>query len=599
MIRKDDFQIVLNACGMEISLGLENGLKIQRFVHEVSGKNWLREEVDPFVVEVLGQKIPASAFSIEDVQALKDNKMECASVVLKAPAPLDLTAKVSLLSPVEGALQFLIQMSAQWPDRCPQEVFLHLPLFKAFGEKENKWYLSSCPERRPDGTSVMQTHDSFDMPICNVDPEQKYGFAMEMRDTNLYAECWNQLRNCDFLHMTEEEQLLENRILLRLPNAPLTDVFEANFYPLTDGWCEAFQGWKDRIRSKMDLKEYDREDLQWYKKVLYQHFTFAYSKEVFDYDTKLFNPERLIEDGKAFGGYDSVLLWFQYPRLGVDERKQWDFYRDIPGGLAGMRDFTRRCHKEGVRVFLPYKPWDIRYDETHEEITKQVVELIRETEIDGIWFDTMDQVPEGFREKIDAVRPGVVFCTEVHPAFISSIETITGHWDQFFDKVTMPHSYILRYLFPENNAPITSRWKVGESKDMLINRALFNGTGFAVWQDIFGAWLPFDDKQKAVLAKWKAQLLSHFDTYFGKDPIPMYPTLQKGLYANRFRADDGKETIYAVYNATNEPITGPILRVKNTTECTELWNDLKMEVKDGVVYGTIPPMTVYSLKFAD
>ena len=75
--------------------------------------------------------------------------------------------------------------------------------------------------------------------------------------------------------------------------------------------------------------------------------------------------------------------------------------------------------------------------------------------------------------------------------------------------------------------------------------------------------------------------------------------LQKGLYANRFRADDGKETIYAVYNATNEPITGPILRVKNTTECTELWNDLKMEVKDGVVYGTIPPMTVYSLKFAD
>ena len=83
-----------------------------------------------------------------------------------------------------------------------------------------------------------------------------------------------------------------------------------------------------------------------------------YSREVFDYETQRFDANKLLKAGLEFGGYDSVLLWYQYPRLGVDERKQWDFNRDIPGGMAGMRSFTQECHKQGVRVFLPYKPWD-------------------------------------------------------------------------------------------------------------------------------------------------------------------------------------------------------------------------------------------------
>lgn len=597
MIQKNAMQVSMDACGIQAVLDVEKGLKLKTFVHTAAHKDWLQQPVDLFVLKIGNQTLASSDFAIQDIQLLRDDAMECISVMLSAPQPFDLTARLALLSPVNGGLQLLIQLGTQWPDRCPEEVYMHLPLFSAFGEKENKWYLSSCPVKRPDGTSVMQLHDSFDMPICNIAPDQQTGFSMELRDTNLFAEAWNQLRNCDFLHMTEEEQLKNHSILLRLPNAPLTDVFEATFYPLTDGWCEAFQSWKNRIREKMDLREYEREDLLWYRTVLFQHFTFAYSKEVFNYDSLVFEPERLIENGKAFGGYDSVLLWYQYPRLGVDERKQWDFNRDIPGGLAGMRDFTRRCHQLGVRVFLPYKPWDIRFEETQQQIVENMVEVVRETEIDGIWFDTMDQVPEGFRERIDAVRPGVVFCTEVHPAFVKSIETITGHWDQFFDKVTMPHSYILRYLFPESNAPITSRWKVGDSKDMLINRALFNGTGFAVWQDIFGAWLPFSASQKATLCKWKKQLLDHFDTYFGKDPIPMYPTLQEGLYANRFRSDDGSETIYPVYNATEKPVSGPLMRVKDQAPCTELWRNAEIQVKDGIVWGTVQPMEVLSIRF--
>ena len=154
----------------------------------------------------------------------------------------------------------------------------------------------------------------------------------------------------------------------------------------------------------------------------------------------------------------------------------------------------------------------------------------------------------------------------------------------------MPEAFILRYIFPENNAPATNRWAVGKSKDNLINRCIFNGTGIAVWQDIFGAWLPFSPAHKKKLKHWKEILMAHLDTYFGKKPIPLVPTLQKNLYANRFVSDDGMEIIYSVYNAGCESISGALV------ECDpgyvlqgELWSGKVLEKKEGVIVGETAP----------
>ena len=263
-----------------------------------------------------------------------------------------------------------------------------------------------------------------------------------------------------------------------------------------------------------------------------------------------------------------------------------------------MKEFTRKTHAKGVRVFLPYKPWDIRSDECPESIINNMLRIVKETEIDGIWFDTMNSVPEGFRERIDAIRPGVLFCTEGHPALIKSIETITGHWDQFIE-FTMPRSNILRYLFPENNAPIASRWQVGEGKDRLISHAIYNGTGLATWQDIFGAWLPFSKEQKETLKKWKKILLDHFATYFCSKPIPCYPALQENLLINRFSSDDGSETIYSIYNGTNLPIEGALFEISPVhRKVKELWRDVQLSTQDAIVYGKINPHEVLIVSVA-
>ena len=72
-----------------------------------------------------------------------------------------------------------------------------------------------------------------------------------------------------------------------------------------------------------------------------------------------YKVEEFIEHGKKeFGGFDSVVLWLAYPILGISERNQTDVYRDMPGGLEGVRALTEVFHKHGIEVFMPFQPWD-------------------------------------------------------------------------------------------------------------------------------------------------------------------------------------------------------------------------------------------------
>ena len=71
-----------------------------------------------------------------------------------------------------------------------------------------------------------------------------------------------------------------------------------------------------------------------------------------------------------YGGIDSVLLWQGYPNLGLDDRNQFQLLESLPGGLEGLRGFISKVMESnncifvfqlqaaGVRVLLPYLPWD-------------------------------------------------------------------------------------------------------------------------------------------------------------------------------------------------------------------------------------------------
>src|SRR6516164_5148509 len=118
----------------------------------------------------------------------------------------------------------------------------------------------------------------------------------------------------------------------------------------------------------------------------------------YDWRTGRYSVKEFLKQGRReFGGYDSVVLWHAYPRIGLDERNQFDFYRDMPGGLAGVRDAVRQFHSRGVHVYIDYNPWDTGTRRENKSDIDTLVEFVQALEVDGIFLDTMSQGAVQFR----------------------------------------------------------------------------------------------------------------------------------------------------------------------------------------------------------
>ncbi|HWE61390.1 MAG TPA: hypothetical protein VHB98_06740, partial [Chloroflexota bacterium] len=181
------------------------------------------------------------------------------------------------------------------------------------------------------------------------------------------------------------------------------------------GWPGLFSAYRAYLRAALDLAEYVRPDLAWYRDQWLQHFTFLYGGEVFDHAQGRLDVGHLLDDGRRFGGYDGLLLWPGYPRLGVDARSQWDFYDDLPGGRAGLRRLAEQARRRGTRVFIPYLPWDAPPEwrpGMESSAARDLARAVAEIDADGVFLDPMESILPEVRQAIDRVRPGVVFCSE-------------------------------------------------------------------------------------------------------------------------------------------------------------------------------------------
>ena len=85
----------------------------------------------------------------------------------------------------------------------------------------------------------------------------------------------------------------------------------------------------------------------------------AWDREFYDRFAGKYNYGDVIKNGnELFGHIDVYGIWPTWPRLGLDQRNQWDLYRDLPGGTAQLRRFVLMSHKYDTRFFIAYNPWD-------------------------------------------------------------------------------------------------------------------------------------------------------------------------------------------------------------------------------------------------
>ena len=178
---------------------------------------------------------------------------------------------------------------------------------------------------------------------------------------------------------------------------------------------QALAKWRTETRTRLGYDDslYRREDFAWVASSFACCFLMLCDEDFYSREQDRFLVDSWLDHGvREFGGYDSIVLWHAYPRIGLDQRNQFDFYRDQPGGLEGLRQLTLRLQARGVKVYIDYNPWDTGTRREDLSDIDALVWLVRSLGVDGIFLDTMNRGSGEFRAKLDAVRPGVVLESE-------------------------------------------------------------------------------------------------------------------------------------------------------------------------------------------
>lgn len=566
MLHGTTFEMTNNTLELKVDLSADQAI---RSLSNRDGGHISNQGRELFHIRIYGQDFRDRDFRLVGAEAHEDQTQELVTAWYELPEQA-LQVKVHFINDREDSLRVLFQVYDGYQRGVPYASFLRIPLLSQLEyEGGGDLFLApGCQFRSLSGKKILmplrdyQYSSDIRPPLVLLGQDKKHGFSVtfpSFSDLNNAGCCQNQNK---FLAMLEEERAIREDEILIAPDASFNDTVELLITGLRRGWPEAFDRYRAFWAQSYDFSEYQREDLKWFNKTAIHNFVFFYGKEGFDRSKGKIDVEGLLRQGEAFGGYDTVTIWNQYPRLGVDRRNQWAFHDDFPGGRAALREAVDQFHSHGVRVLLPYIPWDQGPAETTQSMGDEFAKLVADTDADGYQLDTMYDLPYDFRAKCDAVKPGVLLQTQFHPAKNHPLEFLTSSWDEFWRQEPMPEVDVLRFLLPQHLAPQISRWLRYEDKTLLIQRAIFGGAPLVIWQDVFGRWMPYSEDQKALVKAWKAVYLKYRTVYQGPRPIPLYTTWDEGVYCNLFSDAEEGRAIYSFFN-------------ENTTDCEtsiELWH---------------------------
>ncbi len=312
-----------------------------------------------------------------------------------------------------------------------------------------------------------------------------------------------------------------------------------------------------RVSSRYDDVRYRDESTAWARSSFTSCFVMLCDAEFFDPETGQFTVEEFLKQAHMkFGGFDNVILWHAYPRIGADDRNQFDFYRDMPGGLDGVREVVRRCHQQGVRALIVYKPWDLGTRRERVSDVDALADLVNATEADGVYLDTMPLAPDGLRRALDRVRPGLVLEGEGDLP-LAYLPDHHMSWAQHFEDSRVPG--ILRDKWYERRHMMhqTARW----NRDHIpqLQTAWMNGSGMVVWENVFGSWVGWSERDRAVL-RAMVSIQRRFATLFsGEGWTPLVPTEVEDVYATLW--EESGVRLWTLVNRSERPISGVLLKV--------------------------------------
>ena len=344
------------------------------------------------------------------------------------------------------------------------------------------------------------------------------------------------------------------------------------FFELVKGdWHHAlqqvFQKRKLYDIANFDNSMFERKDLEWVRHSYVSTILMNWSSEYYNYQDGKFHINEYINKGKRlYGGDDFLAIWPTWPTLGLDQRNQFDLFRDLPGGLTKIKSMANQLRSRGTKLFVCYNPWDesTRGENHFEGITN----LIAGTSADGVVLDTKGESSKELQLSADKVRPGVIMYSEgmAVPKDMPGIVSGRVHNALYYppmlnlNKLIKPEFAIFRVaeIFKE---PIQREFAT----------SFFNGYGTEL--NIMEPGRPnWVDEELKYLGKTSRILRENTNSFTSSEFRPLIETAAENIWVNAWIHPE--KTVYTVFSVIPEGYHGLLFKVfpKEDFHFVDLWN---------------------------
>jgi formylglycine-generating enzyme required for sulfatase activity len=342
-------------------------------------------------------------------------------------------------------------------------------------------------------------------------------------------------------------------------------------------WRSELEAWRVNARKALgyDGAAYRDEAFAWMRSCFAFGKVMVFDREFYDPKRDEFKVESWLDTmDRDFGGLDALALWQAYPRIGIDSRNQFDHYREFPGGEHGLKHVVDRIHKRGVKVVLAYNPWDTGTRREPKSDAETLVDLVSAVGFDAVFLDTLNSGGSHLREAMDRARPGVVLESELDLP-LASIPMHHASWAQWFDDSETPGILRNKWFEQRHMQHVIRRWDNDHAAELQM--AWMNGTGMIVWQNVFGSWNGWSNRDKSIFRSMipiQRRYASHFT-----DGVwtPLVETGSPHLFASRW--EKGGVTLWTVVNRDTERRAGH-LESLSTDGATRLFDLVRGEELD-------------------
>ncbi len=330
--------------------------------------------------------------------------------------------------------------------------------------------------------------------------------------------------------------------------------------------------WREHRRRALNYSAagYERPEFAWTARNFVCGFVMLNDELFGDVRTGRYTVDRFLAHAREqFGGFDSVVLWHAYPRLGLDPRNQFDFYRDQPGGLEGLRQAVAQLRRAGVRVFLDYNPWDTQTRREGRADPEVLAELVGTLGADGVFLDTLAHGAAAWRTALDAVRPGVALESEL----ALPLERVHDHhlsWAQWFADSPVPGVLRNRWFERRHQQHLIRRWDRDHTGE--LHTAWMNGAGILVWENVFGTWNGWCERDKSILRALRPLQRRFAALFTGERWTPLVPTLQPEVYASLWEGDGVR--VWTLINRADRDVQGELL-VATFADGEQVWDGIQ------------------------